>query len=177
MAMTRPPARRAALSTLGHSLPTRWPQATLRRAPRKALLRCLLEQVGLARRTPATITTCMVWRGGAGSEREVPCTVGTLRDFTGVAQLPVFSAKSLPAHVPGQGPQSLVGAPPPRAGRGRRGHGPASPAAPGCCQAPSSLPAAGAPGHRPLSANAWAARDAASVYSSAGYEGPTGRSA
>lgn len=87
MAMTIPPALREACSTLGHSLPTLWHQAALRRTPRKALLRCLLEQVVLDRRAPDTITTRMVWRGGAGSEVEVPCPVGTLRDVTGVAQM------------------------------------------------------------------------------------------
>ncbi len=87
MAMTIPPAQREALSTLGHSLPTLWHQDTLSRAQRKALLRCLLEKVVLERRTPDTITTRIVWRGGAVSELEVPCTVGTLRALTGFAQM------------------------------------------------------------------------------------------
>jgi DNA invertase Pin-like site-specific DNA recombinase len=79
-AMAIPPALREACSTLGPSLSTLWHQDTLSRAQRKALLRCLLEQVVLDRRTPDTITTRIVWRGGAVSELEVPCTVGTLRD-------------------------------------------------------------------------------------------------
>jgi len=87
MAMTIPPALREALSTLGHALPTLWHQDTLSRAQRKALLRCLLDKVVLERRTPDTITTRIVWRGGAVSELEVPCTVGTLRDLTGFAQM------------------------------------------------------------------------------------------
>ena len=87
MAMTLPPALREALRTLGHALPTLWHQATVRRAPRTALLRCRREQVGLERRTPETLTTRMVWRGGAVRELEVPCTVGTLRDFTGFGQM------------------------------------------------------------------------------------------
>ena len=87
MAMTIPPVLREALSTLGHSLPTLWQQDTLSRAQRKALLRCLLDKVVLERRTPDTITTRIVWRGGAVSELEVPCTVGTLRDLTGFAQM------------------------------------------------------------------------------------------
>ena len=70
--MTIPPALREALSTLGHSLPTLWHQDTLSRAQRKALLRCLLDKVVLERRTPDTITTRIVWRGGAVSELEVP---------------------------------------------------------------------------------------------------------
>jgi len=87
MAMTIPPALREAFSTLGHSLPTLWHQDTVRRTQRKALLRCLLEKVVLERRAPDTITTRMVWRGGAVSELEVPCTVGTRRDVTGLAQM------------------------------------------------------------------------------------------
>jgi DNA invertase Pin-like site-specific DNA recombinase len=86
-AMAIPPTLREAFSTLGASLPTLWHQDTLSRAQRKALLRCLLEKVVLDRRTPDTITTRIVWRGGAVSELEVPCTVGTLRDLTGFAQM------------------------------------------------------------------------------------------
>jgi hypothetical protein len=37
-------------------------------------------------------------------------------------QLPVFSAKYPPAHVPGKGPQSLAGAPLPGDAKGRSGH-------------------------------------------------------
>jgi DNA invertase Pin-like site-specific DNA recombinase len=86
-AMAIPPTLREAFSTLGSSLSTLWHQDTLSRAQRKALLRCLLEKVVLDRRTPDTITTRIVWRGGAVSELEVPCTVGTLRDLTGFAQM------------------------------------------------------------------------------------------
>ena len=39
-----------------------------------------------------------------------------------MAQLPVFSAKYPPVHVPGKGPQSLAGAPLPRDVKGRSGH-------------------------------------------------------
>ena len=82
-----PPALREAFSTLGHSLPTLWHQDTVSRAQRKALLRCLLEKVVLDRRVPDTITTRIVWRGGAVSVLEVPCTVGTLRDLTDFARM------------------------------------------------------------------------------------------
>jgi hypothetical protein len=85
--MTLPPALREALSPLGHARPTLWHQDTLSRAPRQALLRGLLETVGLERRTPETITTRIGWRGGAVSEREGPCIVGTLRDLPGFAQM------------------------------------------------------------------------------------------
>ena len=86
-AVTIPPALREAFSTLGHSLPTLWHQGTVSRTQRKALLRCLIEKVVVDRRAPDTITTRIVWRGGAVSELEVPCTVGTLRDVTGFAQM------------------------------------------------------------------------------------------
>jgi len=86
-AMAMPPMLREAFSTLGDSRSTRWHQDTVSRAQRTALLRCLLEKVVLDRRTPETITTRMVWRGGAVSELEGPCPVGTLRDVPGCAQM------------------------------------------------------------------------------------------
>jgi hypothetical protein len=85
--MAVPPALREAFSTLGQSLPTLWPQDTLSRAQRKALLRCLIEKVVLERHAPDTIATRIVWRGGAVSELAVPCTVGTLSALTGFAQM------------------------------------------------------------------------------------------
>jgi hypothetical protein len=39
-----------------------------------------------------------------------------------LAQLPVFSANTPPAHAPGKGPQSLAGVPPPGDVQGRSGH-------------------------------------------------------
>ncbi len=100
-----PPALREAFSTLGHSLPTLWHQDTVSRAQRKALLRCLLEKVVLDRRAPETITTRIVWRGGAVSELEVPCTVGTLRDFTGFAQM---EAQVLRLETQGQSDEEIA---------------------------------------------------------------------
>src|SRR5215470_7399638 len=87
MARPIPPALREAFSTLGHALPALWHQDTLTRAQRKALLRCLLEKVVLDRRAPDTITTRIVWRGGAVSELAVPCSVGTLTDLSDFAQM------------------------------------------------------------------------------------------
>ncbi len=81
------PALRETFSTLGQVLPTLWHQDTLSRAQRKALLRCLMEKVVLDRQVPDTIATRIVWRGGAISELAVPCTVGTLCDVTGFAQM------------------------------------------------------------------------------------------
>jgi hypothetical protein len=82
-----PPHLREAFHSLGQALPTLWHQDTFSRAQRKALLRCLIDKVVLDRRAPDTIATRIVWRGGAVSELAVPCTVGTLRDVTGFAQL------------------------------------------------------------------------------------------
>lgn len=84
---TLSPALRETFSTVGQALPTLWHQDTLSRAQRKALLRCLIEKVVVDRQVPATIATRIVWRGGAVSELAVPCTVGTLRDVTGFAQM------------------------------------------------------------------------------------------
>ena len=87
MARVIPPALRQAFSTLGQALPRLWQQDTLSRVQRKALLRCLIDKVVLERQTPDTIATRIVWRGGAVSELAVPCSVGTLRDLTGFAQM------------------------------------------------------------------------------------------
>ena len=105
MAMTIPPALREAFSTLGHSLPTLWHQDIVSRAQRKALLRCLIDKVVLHRVTPDTITTRIVWRGGAVSELEVPCTVGTLRDVTGFAQM---EAEVLRLETQGQSDEDIA---------------------------------------------------------------------
>jgi hypothetical protein len=72
---------------VGPALPPLWHQDSLRRAPRKALLRCLMEQVVLDRQGPDTSATRMVWRGGAVSARAGPGPVGTLRAVTGCAQM------------------------------------------------------------------------------------------
>ena len=84
---TLSPALRETFSTVGQALPTLWHQDSLSRAQRKALLRCLIEKVVVDRQVPDTIATRIVWRGGAVSELAVPCTVGTLRDVTGFAQM------------------------------------------------------------------------------------------
>ncbi len=82
-----PPELREAFCSLGQSLPTLWRQETLSRAQRKALLRCLIDKVVLDRRTPDTIATRIVWRGGALSELEVPCSIGRLADLSNFSQL------------------------------------------------------------------------------------------
>lgn len=82
-----PPEVRAVFGTLGQSLPELWHQETLNRAQRKALLRCLIDTVVLDRRVPDTITTRIVWRGGAMSELDIACSVGRLADLSTFSQL------------------------------------------------------------------------------------------
>ena len=81
------PDLREAFCVLGQSLPTLWPQPTCSRAQRKALRRGLIAKVVLDRRAPDRIATRIVWRGGAVSELEVPCTVGRLVDLSDFRQL------------------------------------------------------------------------------------------
>src|SRR5262245_16630341 len=53
----------AAFTSLGTALPAVWQQDTLSRAQRKALLRCLIDNVVLHRAMRDTIRTRIVWRG------------------------------------------------------------------------------------------------------------------
>jgi DNA invertase Pin-like site-specific DNA recombinase len=79
---------RTAFTSLGESLPGLWRQQTLRRAQRKALLRCLIDKVVLRRLEQRDhIQTRIVWRGGAITEIDVVVSVGSLRDVSGFAQM------------------------------------------------------------------------------------------
>jgi DNA invertase Pin-like site-specific DNA recombinase len=82
-----PQPLRTAFTSLGAALPTLWQRDTLSRAQRKALLRCLIDNVVRHRVTRDTIRTRIVWRGGAVSELAVPSTVGTLRDLSRFAAM------------------------------------------------------------------------------------------
>jgi hypothetical protein len=73
---------RAAFASLGQSLPEVWQQGTLRRAQRKALLRCLIDKVVIHREGRDAVRTRIVWRGGAVTDMDIPVTVGALRDLT-----------------------------------------------------------------------------------------------
>jgi DNA invertase Pin-like site-specific DNA recombinase len=96
---------RTAFISLGTSLPTVWQQATLSRAQRKALLRCLIDKVILHRVPRETIRTRIVWRGGAVSELEVPSTVGSLRDMSGFAEM---EAQILALETQGQSDEAIA---------------------------------------------------------------------
>ena len=71
---------RSAFQSLGRSLPELWAKDLLKRPQRKALLRCLIEKVVVARHreTRQTVHTRVVWRGGAVSEFEIPIAVESL---------------------------------------------------------------------------------------------------
>lgn len=78
---------RAALSSLGESLPRLWHGSALTRAQRKALLRCLIDKVVLYRRTRECVHTRIVWQGGAVTELAVPIAVHARRDLPNCEEL------------------------------------------------------------------------------------------
>lgn len=74
---------KAAFSALGQSLPELWhKQATLRRAQKKALLRCLIDKVVAHRKNRDCVAVRIVWRGGEVSEIDIPITVGSTRELS-----------------------------------------------------------------------------------------------
>jgi hypothetical protein len=82
-----PAARREALRSLGQARPTLWQHDLCSRAQRKALRRCLSDQVVLDRRASDAIAVRSVWRGGAVSALGGPCPVGRLAALSDVRQL------------------------------------------------------------------------------------------
>jgi hypothetical protein len=74
------PALQAAFRAMGHKLPALWPTDVLSQAQRKALLRCLLDQVVLQRARRDQMHPRIVWRGGETTTLEVPVAVGALTD-------------------------------------------------------------------------------------------------
>jgi hypothetical protein len=74
------PALQAAFRAIGAKLPALWPTDVLAQAQRKALLRCLIDQVVIQRARRDQIHTSMVWRGGETTTMEVPVAVGALTD-------------------------------------------------------------------------------------------------
>jgi DNA invertase Pin-like site-specific DNA recombinase len=73
---------RAAFSSLGQSLPKLWQQQTLRRAQKKALLRCLIDKIIARRKNRDCVEVRLVWRGGAVTKIDVPITVGSMRELS-----------------------------------------------------------------------------------------------
>ena len=82
-----PPALHAACRTMGQHLPALWPTDVLSQAQRKALLRCLIDQVVLQRARRDQRPPRMVWRGGETTTVEVPVAVGALTDLPGVHEM------------------------------------------------------------------------------------------
>ena len=82
-----PPALQAAFRTIGQHLPALWPTDVLSQAQRKAVLRCLIDQVGLQRARRDQMHPRMVWRGGETTTFEVPVAVGALTDLPGVHEM------------------------------------------------------------------------------------------
>lgn len=79
---------RTAFESLGASLPALWKKNTLRRAQRKALLRCLIEKVVMHRRTEHDlIHVRIVWRGDASSESDVQVNVSSVARLSRAAEM------------------------------------------------------------------------------------------
>jgi hypothetical protein len=82
-----PPELRAAFLALGRTLPGLWQTDVLSQPPRKALLRCLIDQVVIHRIPRDEVQTRMVWKGGATTTFAVPVTVGAFADLQGAAAM------------------------------------------------------------------------------------------
>jgi len=78
---------RVAFSSLGQSLPKLWGQPSLRRAQRKALLRCLIDKVVVHRKARDQVATRIVWRGGQTTETIIPIHVGSVRELSNFPQM------------------------------------------------------------------------------------------
>jgi hypothetical protein len=81
------PALRAALVDLGQRLPTIWESSLLSRAQKKALLRCLIDQVVIHRPLPDHVHTRIVWRGGETTSFDIPIPVASLDHLSCAGEL------------------------------------------------------------------------------------------
>ena len=82
-----PPALPGACRALGQGLPALWPTDVRSQAPRKAVRRCLIDQVVLQRARREQRHPRMVWRGGDTTTFEVPVAVGALTDLPGAPEM------------------------------------------------------------------------------------------
>ena len=64
-----------------------WQGDSLRRAQKKALLRCLVEKVVAHRKSRDCVAVRIVWRGGAVTEMDVAITVGSTRELSNFTQM------------------------------------------------------------------------------------------
>jgi DNA invertase Pin-like site-specific DNA recombinase len=81
------PTLQVAFRAIGSKLPERWPTEVLSQAQRKALLRCLIDQVVIQRARRDQIYTRLVWRGGETTTFEVPVAVGARTDLPGAHEM------------------------------------------------------------------------------------------
>lgn len=70
---------RAALASLGQSMPQLWRSNSLTNAQRKSFLRCLIDKVVIHRSERDRVHTRIVWQGGAVTEIDIPIAVGSRR--------------------------------------------------------------------------------------------------
>ena len=82
-----PPALPGACRALGQGLPALWPTDVRSQAPRKAVRRCLIDQVVLQRARRDQMHPRLVWRGGETTTFEVPVAVGALTDLPGAPEM------------------------------------------------------------------------------------------
>ncbi len=78
---------RAAFTDAGRRLPELWHGSALTAARKKALLRCLIDEVVIHRSAPDNIHVRIVWRGGDASVLDIPAAVGSLAALARHAEL------------------------------------------------------------------------------------------
>lgn len=81
------PEGRTAFLDIGRTLPDLWSTDVLSQPQRKALLRCLIDNVIVHRVPRDAVQTRMVWQGGATTTFTVPVTVGAFADLQGAAAM------------------------------------------------------------------------------------------
>lgn len=81
------PELQVAFTAIGQRLPELWPQAVLSQPQRKALLRCLIEEVVAHRHRRDQVQLRLVWSGGDTTELAVPIPVGSWTALSNSAEL------------------------------------------------------------------------------------------
>ena len=86
--VTELPAQlKAAFSAIGHKLPELWQGDVLTQIQKKALLRCLIDQVVIHRVVRDSVRTRIVWKGGDTTTVDLPIPVGSLAELTNGSEL------------------------------------------------------------------------------------------
>ena len=78
---------KGAFTNIGEHLPHLWKQGHLRREHQKALLRCLIDKVVVARLQRDTLQVRIVWRGGETTTQTIPIPVGAFAELSGAKQM------------------------------------------------------------------------------------------